>query len=124
MTLAVDKEVGMLPGYKTVKPFVFAGIYTTEGDDYPLLREALGKLSLSDSSLSYEPEVSSALGFGFRCGFLGLLHMDIIRERLEREFNLDLLVTIPSVSLRDCKNQQGSHYNQQSGRTTKYYAHR
>jgi GTP-binding protein LepA len=98
VSLAADKNVEALPGYKTVKPFVFAGIYTTEGDDYPLLREALGKLSLSDSSLTYEPEVSSALGFGFRCGFLGLLHMDIIKERLEREFNLSLLVTIPSVA--------------------------
>jgi len=98
VTLASDKELVALPGYKKVKPFVFAGIYTTEGDDFPLLREALGKLSLSDSSLSYEPEVSSALGFGFRCGFLGLLHMDIIKERLEREFDLDLLVTIPSVA--------------------------
>jgi len=98
VTLASDKDLVALPGYKKVKPFVFAGIYTTEGDDFPLLREALGKLSLSDSSLSYEPEVSSALGFGFRCGFLGLLHMDIIKERLEREFDLDLLVTIPSVA--------------------------
>ena len=98
VTLAADKDVEVLPGYKTVKPFVFAGIYTTEGDEYPMLREALGKLSLSDSSLSYEPEVSSALGFGFRCGFLGLLHMDIVKERLEREFNLDLIVTIPSVA--------------------------
>lgn len=87
-----------LPGYQKVKPFVFAGIYTTEGDDYPLLREALGKLSLSDSSLEFTPESSTALGFGFRCGFLGLLHMEIIKERLEREFNLDLIVTTPSVS--------------------------
>ncbi len=106
VTLASDKEVEMLPGYKKVKPFVFAGIYTTEGDDYPLLREALGKLSLSDSSLAYEPEVSSALGFGFRCGFLGLLHMDIVKERLEREFNLDLLVTIPSVAYEIVKTNK------------------
>lgn len=86
-----------LPGYKEVKPFVFAGLFTTEGDDFPLLREALGKLALSDSSLVYEPESSAALGFGFRCGFLGLLHMEIIKERLEREFNLDLIATSPSV---------------------------
>jgi len=98
MTLNTDKDVVPLPGYKTVQPFVFAGIYTIEGDDFPLLREALGKLALSDASLVYEPEASSALGFGFRCGFLGLLHMDIVKERLEREFNLDLIVTTPSVS--------------------------
>lgn len=104
VSLSSDKNVEALPGYKTVLPFVFAGIYTTEGDDYPDLREALGKLSLSDSSLSYEPETSGALGFGFRCGFLGLLHMDIIRERLEREFNLDLIVTTPSVSYEVVKN--------------------
>jgi GTP-binding protein LepA len=97
-SLNADKEVAPLPGYKTVQPFVFAGIYTIEGDDYPLLREALGKLSLSDASLVFEPETSSALGFGFRCGYLGLLHMDIVKERLEREFNLDLIVTTPSVS--------------------------
>jgi len=106
VTLASDKGVEMLPGYKKVNPFVFAGIYTTEGDDYPLLREALGKLKLSDSALAYEPEVSSALGFGFRCGFLGLLHMDIVKERLEREFNLDLLVTIPSVAYEIVKTNQ------------------
>jgi GTP-binding protein LepA len=98
VTLSTNKEIEALPGYQKIKPFVFAGIYTTEGDDYPLLREALGKLSLSDSSLEFIPENSSALGFGFRCGFLGLLHMDIIRERLEREFNLDLIITVPSVS--------------------------
>jgi GTP-binding protein LepA len=87
-----------LAGYQRVKPLVFAGLFTTEGDDFPLLREALGKLSLSDSSLEYEPENSAALGFGFRCGFLGLLHMEIVKERLEREFNLDLIATSPSVS--------------------------
>lgn len=86
-----------LSGYKQVKPFVFAGLFTTEGDDFPLLREALGKLSLSDAALIYEPESSAALGFGFRCGFLGLLHMEIVKERLEREFNLDLIATSPSV---------------------------
>jgi len=104
VSLTSEKEVEALPGYKTVQPFVFAGIYTIEGDDYPLLREALGKLALSDASLVYEPETSSALGFGFRCGFLGLLHMDIVKERLEREFNLDLIVTTPSVSYEVVKN--------------------
>ena len=103
-TLASDRDIEALPGYKKVQPFVFAGIYTIEGDDYPMLRDALGKLALSDSSLEYEPETSSALGFGFRCGFLGLLHMDIVKERLEREFNLDLLVTTPSVSYEVVKN--------------------
>ena len=85
-----------LPGYKDVKPFVYAGFFPVSNEDYNDLKEAIEKLSLSDSALQFEPENSPVLGFGVRIGFLGLLHMDIIRERLEREYNLDLIVTNPS----------------------------
>jgi GTP-binding protein LepA len=100
ITLAARKASQPLPGYREPKPMVWSGLYPVEGDDFAPLRDALDKLRLSDAAFVYEPESSRALGFGFRCGFLGLLHMDIVRERLEREFDLSLIATAPNVAFR------------------------
>lgn len=104
ITHASTSEVAQLPGFKKVKPQVYAGLFPVSSDDYETFRDALGKLTLNDASLFYEPESSEALGFGFRCGFLGMLHMEIIQERLEREYDLDLITTAPTVIYEVEKN--------------------
>ena len=108
-----------LPGYKQAKPMVFAGFYPVENEDYHNLREALEKLQLNDASLVYEPETSQALNFGFRVGFLGLFHMEIIQERLEREYDLDILATAPSVEYQVVLRSGEMHHHRQPGRSAR-----
>jgi len=109
ITVASDRTDKSLPGYKELQPMVFAGLYAKEGSEYTALREALERLKLNDASLQYDPDHSPALGFGFRCGFLGMLHLEVVTERLRREYNLDLVVTVPSVAYHVYLNEAGLH---------------
>ncbi|MEX0994328.1 MAG: translation elongation factor 4 [Balneolaceae bacterium] len=107
ITHTKNRAASPIPGYKEVKPMVFSGIYPTRADDFEDLRGALEKLQLNDASLQYQPETSQALGFGFRAGFLGLLHMEIVQERLDREFNIDIITTVPNVQYQVIKHERG-----------------
>ena len=113
-----------LPGFKPVQPVVFCGLFPTDAADYERLRDSLAKLRLNDASFEYEPETSVALGFGFRCGFLGLLHLEIIQERLAREFDLDLMATAPSVVYRVHLTNGARAHPAQPGRHARSGAHR
>ncbi|XP_049933600.1 translation factor GUF1 homolog, chloroplastic-like [Nymphaea colorata] len=105
ITHSARRAKNSLPGYEEATPMVFCGLFPVDADQFPELRDALEKLQLNDAALNFEPETSSAMGFGFRCGFLGLLHMEIVQERLEREYNLTLITTAPSVVYRvNCVN--------------------
>ncbi len=119
ITLEKNQATSPLPGYRTLKPMVFAGVYCREGDEYPKLRDAIAKIALNDAALSYEPDHSEALGFGFRCGFLGVLHLEIFQERLAREYNLDLIITAPSVGYRVVLNEAGQRAFQRRDKSFK-----
>ncbi|MFA5135599.1 MAG: translation elongation factor 4 [Patescibacteria group bacterium] len=112
ITTSENASTRPLPGYKILKPMVFAGVYCREGNDYPHLRDALEKMSLNDSSFTYDPDQSEALGFGFRCGFLGILHLEIFQERLIREYDVSIIVTAPSVGYRVLLSEAGLHAQQ------------
>ena len=116
MTSAARPAKESLGGYRDPRPMVYSGLYPIDGDQYPDLRDALDKLQLNDASLTYEPETSAALGFGFRCGFLGLLHLEIVRERLEREFDLSLISTAPNVVYRVVHGGRRRGHRHQPGR--------
>jgi GTP-binding protein LepA len=113
ITHAKGGAINASKDFQEVKPMVFAGVYPIESDDYEDLRSAVEKLQLNDASLTYEPESSAALGFGFRCGFLGLLHMEIIQERLDREFNMNVITTVPNVEyiITTKKGEEYTIYN-------------
>ena len=123
ITLDTNPSDEVLPGYKPMKPMVFCGLYPIESNKYPMLREALEKLKLNDAALEFEPETSKALGFGFRCGFLGLLHMEITLERIRREFNIEMIATSPSPIMELCQNKRGNYINMEYLNQTRVNIH-